>query len=430
MKKKRYLLILTVLSILLLQSSLSYAQSDSTATIDTAKVLLVEGKYNKSIDVLKIILSKDSANAEAYFYLSLCFQNLSNYQKAAEALTKALVYEPGNINMMVSLGNDLFASGRFSDAENILLHALKLDSANSMTLISLGKVLMRKHNWEKALKIYNKLIKNDPNNSFFYEQAAKCNSILKNIDNAIIDYQIAHRLNPQNENTIIQLSNLYYSKKQFISAKRIVDDGLAVYPYSTEIWTMKGKIFLSLKKYSDAVVSYSNSIKYGDSSLTNFRDIGICYYCTGKYDSAIGFLKTAIKINPKDPASFYYLGTSDKGLNNNDTAVTYLSKAADLLKNDFLTEIYTQLASSYYSLKNYKKALNYYKDALRENPKKTEINFYIAAVYERLYRDKTVAMNYYKKFLADSAKSDKKLVNYAVHRLTALREYSFMNNKK
>ena len=408
----------------------TFARDRNESRLDTAKILIAEEKYGESLAVLDSILIDDSTNVGSLYCRSLCYRALSDYQKASRDLSKALIYKPDDLKLMISLGDNLSAAGRLSRAEEILSKAFSIDSVNRVVLISLGKVLMQKHEWIKAVKIYNRLIRTDSTNSFSYEQAGKCCILLEDTGNAVIDLQVAHRLNPFNERTILELSVLYYAKNQFVSAMHIVDDGLAVYPESAGIWTKKGDIYLGMKKYGDAVNCYGNSLRYGDSSDVNFRNCGLCYYFTGKYDSAVAFLSNATKLNKKDPTSFFYLGASFKELNDYNKAIENLFAALNLLKSDYISEVYTQLASSYYLIKNYEKSLEFYKDALKENPKKFELNFYLAAVYEHYYKDKSVAMNYYKKFLSDSSRADKKLVAYAKDRIDIITENNFMNNKK
>ena len=422
------LLIILTLIFLIPTGEKVFAQNNNKAQIDSVKELLIDENYDESIKLLNNILKEDSSDVDAYFYLGICFRAVSDFPKSADVLSKALKYKPGDLKIMISLGNDLIASGRFSEAKEVLSRALLQDSVNSSILNSLGNVLMQKHEWNQGLKIYNNLIKNDSTKSCYYVQAAKCSAILEDTSSAIVDYQIALKLNPQNEQTIINLSRLYYLKKKFISAARIIDNGLAVYPYSPEMWLMKGKILAGMKDYKNAINSYSNSVAYGDSSLMNFRDLGMCYYYTGMFDTAIVCLESAVKIEDNDPASYFYLGTSYKGLKKYELAIENLTVAAGLLKNDILAEIYTQLGSSYYSNKEYRKALDAYRDAYKEKPDKFEINFYLAVVYDHYYKDKTVAMNYYKKFLMDSSKTDLKLVNYAADRLDYLIEDNFMNS--
>jgi tetratricopeptide (TPR) repeat protein len=123
-----------------------------------------------------------------------------------------------------------------------------------------------------------------------------------------------------------------------------------------------------------------------------------------------------------DPAAYYYLGMCYKELKRYDDAIKELSISAKLQQNDFLAEVRTQIAASYYAQKNYSEALKYYQDAFRENPDNKKLIFYIAAVYDHYYKDKTIAIKYYQKYLTLGKDKDKKLVSYAMDRINALVE--------
>ncbi len=399
-----------------------HAQNSQPDNFNKAKLLMMEGKYSQSIEMLQKLLINEPDSADIYYYLSLNYQALSNFQKASSALEKALNLNPEDANIMTLLGNDYYSAGRVSDADSILSKAFLLDSTNVQILIALGKVFMHEHYWGKAEDIYKKLVKLDSSNSFYYTQQAKCETALKDWENAIINFQIAHRLNPLNQNTVIELSQLYILGKKFISAMRIIDDGLKYYPLSPAMWTKKGDIYFKMKNYREAISGYQKSISCGDSSEINFRNIGISYYWIGEYDTSIVFLNHAVKLNDKDPNAYFYMGTSYKGLKRYSEAIENLSKAAKLQQNDFLAEAFIQIAATYYAQKNYPKALKYYQDALRENPDKKEVIFYLAVVYDHYYADKTVAIKYYQMFLSTMKNADKKLIGYATDRINALIE--------
>ncbi len=203
---------------------------------------------------------------------------------------------------------------------------------------------------------------------------------------------------------------------------QIIKDGLKYYPGSKELWKSKGKVFVKLKEYHKAIESFQNAISFGDPSEINYRDVGVCYYWISKYDTASYYLTKAISINQKDPAAYFYLGTTFRELKEYDKAIDCLKTSAKLQQNDFLAEAFTQIAAVYYEQKNYSEALKFYQDAIRENPDKKEITFYLAVVYDHYYKDKTVALNYYKKYLEDVKGKDEKLVAFAQDRVNALIE--------
>jgi tetratricopeptide (TPR) repeat protein len=400
-----------------------HSQNIPDTVFNKAKLLMTEGKYEQSIDIFQKLQENEPGNPNLFYYLGLNYQSMSNFPKAVIAFEEALTLDPDNINIMTLLGNNYFSAGQISNADSILTKAYSCDSTDSQILQSLGKIYKYEDNWNKAKEIYNRLISRDSSNSFYYEQLGSCDLNLKEFDDAIINYQIAHRLNPLNQNIVMVLSQLYINKENYLSAMRIIDDGLKIYPSFAVMWSKKGDIDLKMNNYTVAITDYQNSIDLADSSGINFRNLGVCYYWIEKYDSAIACLNNAVKIMEKDPSAYFYQGTSYKALKQYEKAIENFAIAVKLQRNDFLAESLIQAAATYYAMKNYHEALKYYQDALRENPGKNEIIFYLAAVYDHFYKDKTVAINYYKKFLTNTREdTDKKLIDYAKNRIKTLVE--------
>lgn len=410
------------LVLFILIPNLSAAQNGKDENLEKAKIMMVQGDYDQAAALLQKLLADNPDDYDIVYNLGLNYQALSNYIKASDFFEKAVKLKPGKLKLHILLGRSYFSSGRLSDADSVLRYAFIIDSTNTLLLRSLGEVYMREHKWIDADEVYNILGKQDSTNSFYFEQQARCEYLLKDIEGATINFQIAHRLNPQNENTIMELGRLYSARKKYMAAVRIVNDGLRYYPRSSSMWTLKGDINYQLKNYSGAITAYRNSIDFGDSSEINFRNVGVSHFWLTEYDTAIFYLTHAKALMDSDPAVYYYLGMCYKEGKKYDEAIENFSTAAKLQQNDFLAEVRTQIAASYYAQKKYSDALKYYQDALRENPDKKELIFYIAAVYDHYYEDKTVAIKYYQKYLTLGKNKDKKLVSYAMDRINALVE--------
>ena len=375
------------------------AQSGRDDELNKAKMLMMEGNNEQSISILQKLLAGNPDNYDVIYNLGLNYQSLSNFTKASAFFEKAVKLKPGEFKLRVLLGRSYYSAGRLTDADSVLRYAYIIDSTNTLLLRSLGEVYMREHKWIDADEIYYILGKQDSTNSFYFEQQARCDYLLKDIESATINFQIAHRLNPMNENTVMELSRLYMSKEKYMSATRIINDGLKYYPRSPSMWALKGDINYKLKNYPGAITAYQNSIDYGDSSEVNFRNVGVSHFWLTEYDTAIYYLTHAKTLMDSDPAVYYYLGMCYKDQKQYDKAIENFSVAAKLQQNDFLAEVHTQIAASYYAQKKYPEALKYYQDAFRENPDKKELIFYIAAVYDHYYKDKTIAIKYYQKYL-------------------------------
>ena len=239
----------------------NFCQSRSADNLNAIKLLMIDGKYPEAIKNLKSIIENDSSNVEALYYLGLNYESMSRYVDASNVLQKAVKYKANDTKLLLSLGTNYFSAGLINDAETVLSKAFLLDSTNSQIQIILGRVFMNGKKWDKAASLYSKLIKCDSANSYFYEQTAKCEEQLGNINEAIANYKTANSLNPRNMNTTLELSYLLYLQNQFKEATQVVDSGLNYYPNSISLWERKGDINIKIQDYNSALASYYRALQ-------------------------------------------------------------------------------------------------------------------------------------------------------------------------
>jgi tetratricopeptide (TPR) repeat protein len=98
-----------------------------------------------------------------------------------------------------------------------------------------------------------------------------------------------------------------------------------------------------------------------------FANEGIQYYKNKDYKKALAELQQAIRENPKDFQSHYYLGLTYGKLDQHHQAERSLKKAIELNPN--LTSAYLSLGINQYKIKSYDSALKTFDQALQANPK-------------------------------------------------------------
>ncbi len=422
--RRLYLLVLLPTVLLTFRT---YCQPTEDKGIKQVKAMMIDGKYRQAIDELNSIIKKDSSDSEALFYLGLNYEDISDYYKAAVILQKALVNKPDDVSLLYSLGDSFFSSGLINQADTILTKTFSLDSTSTQTQILLGKVLINEQNWDRAAAIYIRLIDSDSTNSYFYEQEAKCQSELGNTEKAINFYSVANLLNPKNIKTTLELSYLLYLQNEYKEAIKVVDTSLKYYRFNASLYERKADIYMKMEDYLKAVINYHAALAYGDTSAENLKNIGISLYWKGQkentsndFRSAINFLEHSAEGNSEDAITYFYLGALYKDLKNYNKSLDYYLQASNLLKNKFLANTYVQIGAVCQLEAKYKDALAYYEDAFRENPSDKIDLFYIGSSYDKL-NDKSLALNYFKKFIKESPDADKKLLDYANDRIKALR---------
>jgi tetratricopeptide (TPR) repeat protein len=90
----------------------------------------------------------------------------------------------------------------------------------------------------------------------------------------------------------------------------------------------------------------------------------------------------------------------------------------------YVSEMYHHLGQIYGSQRKFKESIEAMEKAYKLEPDKHELLFDIATTYEEFNSNKTLALNYYRLYLNETD-VDSKNVNYALDRITKIKEDLF-----
>ncbi len=406
------------------------------------KSLLFNGEYQKVINILgEKIAEQDSLSFNEYYNFGLAYQRIMNFSKAIPMFYEANKLEPENIQTLLMIGNCHGSLGNNIAAKYTYIKVLDIDSNNVNAMINLGKTLIELEEFDEASELYNTLIQSDSTNSYFFSQLGLC--ALKKGDKKLSKkyFRDSFILNDSNTKTILRLAKLYYNDKQLNQAVKLLQHGLTQNSKSKKLNKMFADIFYKKKQYEEAIIKYLFLITIGDSSAQTYQKLGMSYYYLSfnngyqkekvrelKLNEGIEALTKANNKDETDPITTLYLGLCYKELSQHDEAIKYFEETLNRVFPDYLDEIYSNLGISYGETKNYIESIRAYKEALSFNPGKTNLYFYLANIYDNYYKDKSVAVLYYKKFLNEDANIDEKLAEYSKSRIELLnKETDFWN---
>ncbi len=398
------------------------------------KSLLLNGNYQKVINILETKLNKqDSLSFNEYNSLGIAYQNLMNYQKALPMFHKAIKFHQKDIRTLMLIANANVFLGRSNIAKSYYKIILEIDSTNLNAMISLGKTLIDLQEFTAASELYKKMILTDSTNSYFYSQLGICELRKGNKNLAITYFEESLRLNDRNTKTILRLAKLYYNKKQFDKAKEIIQKGLSNNSRNKSLNKMLAEIYYKKRQYEDAIIKYLYAITIGDSSAQTYQKLGMSYYYLSftkninkkemkimKLKEGISALEKSYQKENDNAVTALYLGLCHKTLNEHKEAIKYFEESLDKMFPDYIGEVYKNLAVSDEQIKNYKDAITNYREAIKFLPGQKSLLFYLASVYDRYYKDKSIALSYYKKFINNSKNADPKLIDYTKDRIKKL----------
>jgi len=427
MKKSTYKLF--IILFLFILSNTFWAQGENNI-----KSLLLNAEYQKVIDILGEKLNKqDSLSFQEYVSLGVAYQSLMNYQKALPMFHRAIILKEKNIRALMLIANANVFLGKSNIAKSYYKIILELDSTNLNAMINLGKTLIDLGEFNSASKLYKKMILSDTTNSYFYSQLGICELKKGNKNSAKIYFEESLKLNDSNTKTILRLAKLYYNDKQFDKAKEILQQGLSQNSRSKPLNKMIAEVYYKKKQYEEAIIKYLYLISVGDSTAQIYQKLGMSYYYfsftknvgskkmrTMKLREGIAALEKSYRKENDDAVTALYLGLCHKTLEEYKTAVQYFEESLNKMFPSYIGEVYKNLAISDEQIKNYKDAILNYREAIKFLPEQKSLLFYLASVYDRYYKDKKIALRFYKKFLTDNGNADPKLIEYSKKRVKKL----------
>jgi tetratricopeptide (TPR) repeat protein len=176
---------------------------------------LRQREYKKAADVLARGLKIDPKMQTASALLGISLYEMGDYTAARRNLEAALRSNPKDDNAELFLANDLIKMGELDLAATHLKQLSQRQPQNQEIWYLLGKVHMQLS--EQALSKLNEI---DANSVWVHEISGEIMESMKNFDGAVLEYQKAVALAPQQPGVHYLLGNAYWSIQSWDQANR------------------------------------------------------------------------------------------------------------------------------------------------------------------------------------------------------------------
>ncbi len=413
MKSIKYLLVIILLGI----SLFSFSQNK----ID---LLILNKNYNEALLQIETQLNTNPS-AQLYFKKGLIYNRLQKYQEALNSYSEALQLEPDNPDILGEMADGLSILGNNFDAVNFYKKALELEPANLTLSGKLGRVLINQKKLKEAYKVFSDIYVQDSTNVYWNKQLAYCAFRVGKRKEAVHLYEMVLEVNPRDYGTYSNLIHTYNWKKEGNKIMVLIGKGLNEFPNDAELILERANYFFRSKRYGPAMVSFAKYLEIENAPSYEFlMNYGISTYFAGFEEDALETFNKLFMINPNDPLVMYYKSLCFKKLKNFEESKKMMQWAIDASTPDYVSEMYHHLGQIYGQQRKFPESIEALQKANELNPRKFEILFEIATTYEEFNSNKTLALNYYRLYLTDANESAKN-VNYALERITRIKEDMF-----
>lgn len=190
------------------------------------------------------------------------------------------------------------------------------------------------------------------------------------------------------------------------SLKKIIDDD----PDIGDAHFALGNVYFKMKKYPEALESFSRSLELKPDDTFAVINITNCYLGLHQPEKAEAFIKDYLKKGFDDPQLHFVLGNLNVYQGRLEKAVEYFEEC--IKKNPGSASAYNAIAAVYLTLDKIDQAENYLNKAYELNPRLTSVRYNFAQLREKQNR-LPEAVEFYKQEIADSPKNYKALYNLA-----------------
>jgi len=224
-----------------------------------------EKDYSEALSGLEDVVSKDKANADAWFNIGRILFYKKEMSKAKDALNKAIT-QRGNFVEAYSLLTKIYVfEGNLNGAISIAEQASEVVTDNNVLMNNLAILYIKSDNRDAAKKIVEKIIKKNTKFAPAY----------------------------------VTLGNIYYLNGKYEMARFIYLKAVDEEDESGEVYTNLGII---AEKLDDSTSAHGLLKKAIEKSTLNpyvHNNMGEYYLSAGDYESALKEFNEALRVNPR-----------------------------------------------------------------------------------------------------------------------------------
>ncbi|WP_082994809.1 tetratricopeptide repeat protein [Aquimarina megaterium] len=376
------------------------------------------------IFILCMIIHQANAQSSA---LTIA-DSLYSFGDYSNAIKKYQKIVPKDRYIVLQIAKSHRAKGTYTDALSYYKQALKTTNLTTSVKLEYAKLLMITGKLKKADSMYTDLVLKHPKNPDFQYRLGVIKKRLK--DTLAISYfKEAFRLDSTHQKSCFEISKNYLKKKNYDMVWKTANIGLRSYPENVELISILGQNFLFRKDYDTALPYFQKLLKLNQKNEFIHSKLGLCYSKTYEYKKAISHFNEVLKYDDKSPNTYSLLGHAYEQLKKYDNALEYYKKAL-ALKDTPLEEDLLSIALIYRFQEKWKKAIQYAKLAIKEDPNNDRAHYQLAMFADAHYQDPEIKLKYYNNYLKKFDTDKKDYFNMIVKKRIAQLEEEIQNKTK
>jgi tetratricopeptide (TPR) repeat protein len=289
------------------------------------------------------------------------FQNMQ-YEDAISYLIAAEKTDSLNLQMLGYLGYAYHMNDDLSNASKYYQKMLDVDSGNVSANQYFSNIYSNTD--PEAARIYTRrLINSNPQKAVYYRKMGDLFRRRNQKDSAIIYYEQAFRLSPNDNKNGAALADILIDHKNYLRADSIIDDGIAKDSLSASYLKLRVRSSYEVAAYRQVLIPGERLMRLGEGSLTNFTQVVLSYYNLKLYKDCVRVCDFLVDKGMAGENVYYYAAKSHAKLHEFDLSNELLRTCLELAISNTAEYYFHALGENYEEMKQFKKAIAHYDTA-------------------------------------------------------------------
>jgi len=363
--------------------------------------LYYSGNYRELIDESNALISSGDTAFNTYYLKALSEAQLGQTPEAILTLQKALLLHPGDRRLSRMLARQYFDAGDYAQAGQSYNILIQWDSTDVSSWLKLAEMASFRQQYNQAINALNQVLAIDSMN---LSSLMMMGDILNRHNNsgAVVYYNRAYRLYPENQKAAYALGNWYIQSKEAWSTIPICEDMLEIDSTSIKFSKLLGYAYYKTGEPDHAVQWFDYTVALGDSTAFTLKFKGISHYLRTDFGKAIGALEDAVKKDTMDAEVHFFLGASLSTIAEMDKAMYHLNQSLKLMQPDpsIVSRIYSEQGNIKRLEEEYEEAYSLYEKAWNADTTNAISLYFMASILDNSMHLSKDALVDYQRFIA------------------------------
>jgi tetratricopeptide (TPR) repeat protein len=231
------------------------------------------GLIDESISKLRIAISLDSTNADAFTWLSNILRTSGEFEESIAVSYALLEFAPNSPETYVNLGHCFLALNEIPKAVEAYQHARQLSPHLAGIAFNLGMAYFRQDDLLAAKVELENAIRLDPTLSRAYGTLAQIQTRLGQVQESSVTLHRAYRLNPASSRGLLYLAQSLYEVGRIDDAKAELSKAQKLVPVHPDVMPFLARIHRETGQMSEALETLKRAIQLDPKRVRSYFEL-------------------------------------------------------------------------------------------------------------------------------------------------------------